>query len=138
MNVLEPTTLVNFFIASTQIFTKFLFLQENCCLTGNNEQKQTESASQRLLLYCCQSYLTLHTIHWVYFIIRHQGVLMTIRRLPIFPASLTEEMTFSSLSILASFDIDKDHGCIGLSLDFLSCSIDLYFCFCPGTILFWS
>ena len=28
-----------------------------------------------------------------------------------------------------------DHTCMGLSLDFLSCSIDLYFCFCASTIL---
>ena len=29
-----------------------------------------------------------------------------------------------------------NHRCMGLSLDFLSCSIDLYFCFCASTILF--
>ena len=27
--------------------------------------------------------------------------------------------------------------CVGLSLGFLSCSIDLYFCFCAGTGIFW-
>ena len=27
--------------------------------------------------------------------------------------------------------------CVGLFLGFLSCSIDLYFCFCASTILFW-
>ena len=30
-----------------------------------------------------------------------------------------------------------DHRCVGLSLGFLSCSIDLYFCFCASTILSW-
>ena len=28
-----------------------------------------------------------------------------------------------------------DHMCVGLSLDFLSCSIDFYVCFCDSTIL---
>ena len=28
-----------------------------------------------------------------------------------------------------------DHMCVGLSLHFLSCSIDLYVCFCDSTIL---
>ena len=30
-----------------------------------------------------------------------------------------------------------DHRCMSLSLDFLSFSIDLYFCFITSTILFW-
>ena len=30
-----------------------------------------------------------------------------------------------------------NHRCVGLSLGFLSCSIDLYFCFGASTILFW-
>ena len=30
-----------------------------------------------------------------------------------------------------------DHMCVALSLGFLSCSIDLYFCFCARTILSW-
>ena len=30
-----------------------------------------------------------------------------------------------------------DHRCMGLFLPFLSCSIDLYFCFCANTILFF-
>ena len=29
------------------------------------------------------------------------------------------------------------HMCVGLSLGFLSCSIDLYFCFCASTIQSW-
>ena len=29
-----------------------------------------------------------------------------------------------------------DHGSDSLSPDFLSCSIDLYFCFCASTVLF--
>ena len=30
-----------------------------------------------------------------------------------------------------------DHRCMDLSLDFLSCSMDLYFCFWTNTILSW-
>ena len=30
-----------------------------------------------------------------------------------------------------------DHRCVSLFLDFLSCYIHLYFCFCTSTILFW-
>ena len=30
-----------------------------------------------------------------------------------------------------------DHRFLGLFLNFLSCSIDLFFCFCARTILFW-
>ena len=30
-----------------------------------------------------------------------------------------------------------NHRCVGLFLGFLSCSIDLYVCFCAGTILSW-
>ena len=30
-----------------------------------------------------------------------------------------------------------DPRCLGLFLGFLSCSIDLYFCFCASAILFW-
>ena len=30
-----------------------------------------------------------------------------------------------------------DHRCIGLSLGFLSCSTDIYFCVCASIILFW-
>ena len=43
------------------------------------------------------------------------------------------------LSILYSFflcHILGDHRCVGLSLDFLSCSIEVYFCFIASTILF--
>ena len=29
------------------------------------------------------------------------------------------------------------HRCVGLSLGFLFCSIDLYFCLCATTILYW-
>ena len=32
--------------------------------------------------------------------------------------------------------LEIDHRCVGLYLGLLSCSIDLYFCFCASTILF--
>ena len=31
----------------------------------------------------------------------------------------------------------SDNRCVGLSVDFLSCSLDLYFCFCACTLLSW-
>ena len=56
--------------------------------------------------------------------------------LHVFPSSLIEETVFSPLYILPSFVI-VDHRCMGLCLGFLSCSIELYFCFCASTILSW-
>ena len=55
----------------------------------------------------------------------------------VFPAPLIEKTVFSPLYILASFVRLVDHRCVGLSLGFLSYSIDLYFCFCATTILPW-
>ena len=55
---------------------------------------------------------------------------------PVFPAPLIEEAVFSPLYILASFV--KDEVTIGAwvyLLGFLSCPIDLYFCFCASTLL---
>ena len=51
-----------------------------------------------------------------------------------FPSTLIEETVFSPLYILASFVTDYLN--MGLFLGLLSCSIDLYFCFCASTILF--
>ena len=45
-----------------------------------------------------------------------------------FPSTTYEEALFSPLCIFACFVIGA-HRCPGLSLDFLSCSIGLYFCF---------
>ena len=51
-------------------------------------------------------------------------------------APLLEETVFSPLYILASFVVRLvDHRRVGLSLGFLSSSIDLCFCFCASTIL---
>ena len=45
------------------------------------------------------------------------------------------------VSALASFLLKKSQGwshrCMDLSLGFLFCSVDLYFCLCAGTILSW-
>ena len=46
-----------------------------------------------------------------------------------------KEIVFSPLYILASFVEDKVYRCVDLSLGFLFCSIDLYFCLCASTIL---
>ena len=51
----------------------------------------------------------------------------------VFPASLIEETVFSCLLCHRLID----HKCMGLFLDCLLCSIDLYICFCTSTILFW-
>ena len=53
----------------------------------------------------------------------------------IFPVLFFEETVFSRLFILASFVVDY-HRYVGLFLNFLYCSIDLYFCFCANTMLF--
>ena len=53
-----------------------------------------------------------------------------------FPTPLVKEIVFFPLYILASFVKDKRvHRCVDLSLGFLFCSIDLYFCLCASTIL---
>ena len=58
------------------------------------------------------------------------------KRLTIFTAPLVKEIIFSPLYILASFVEDKvSIGVVGLSLGFLFCFIDLYFCLCASTIL---
>ena len=71
-----------------------------------------------------------------YFCVWFQGLLIfhcfTYNHLA-FPESFIEEMIFSLLYILVYFVIDLgDHRSMGLSL---SCTIDLYFCFCARTIL---
>ena len=64
------------------------------------------------------------------------GVLVSFfyKWLTSFPSTLVKEIVFSPLYILASFVKDR---CVDLSLGFLFCSIDLYFCLCASTILFW-
>ena len=53
-----------------------------------------------------------------------------------FPSTTFKEIVFTPLYILASSVEDKvSIGAWGLSLGFLFCYIDLYFCFCASTIL---
>ena len=53
---------------------------------------------------------------------------------PVLPAPLIEESVFSPLYIPASFIKGKVTICVWVYLC-ISCSTDLYFCFCASTIL---
>ena len=55
---------------------------------------------------------------------------------PVFPAPLIEETVYSIVYSGILHHILGDHRCVGLSLGFIH-SIDLNFCFCDSTILFW-
>ena len=50
---------------------------------------------------------------------------------------LLKRQTFMHSMFLPPFCRSVDHQCLGLFLGFLSCSIDLHFCFCASTTLFW-
>ena len=57
-------------------------------------------------------------------------------RCPIIPAPFIEETVFPPLYGCPSFNL-IDLRCMGLFLGFLSGSVDLDFCFCASTVLFW-
>ena len=50
---------------------------------------------------------------------------------------LLRRLFFSIVHSCLLCDRLGDLRCVGLSLDFLSCSTGLYFCFCASTIVFW-
>ena len=55
---------------------------------------------------------------------------------PVFPAPISEETVFSPVYSCLLCHRLGDPKCMGLSLDFLSCFTDLYFCVCASTIVF--
>ena len=50
---------------------------------------------------------------------------------------LLKRLSFLHCILLPPLSKTGEHICVGISLGFLSCSIEVYFCFCASSILSW-
>ena len=95
--------------------------------------------SSRSLIVSCLTFRSL--IHFEFIFV--YGVRECSNFIPLYVAvQFSQHHLFKTLSFLFVYSCLLchtlgDHKCMGLSLDFLSCSINLYFCICANTILFW-
>ena len=93
---------------------------------------------ENVLLFYLSGLTFRYLIHlefiFVYGVRKCSSFIFLTSRWPVFPAPFVKKIVFSPLYILASFVKDR---CLDLSLGFLFCFTDLYFCLCASTILSW-